>query len=137
MRILGIDYGRKKIGLAFADSKLADPLVVVHGETMEELIEELKKIILKNQVEEIVVGISENEMGEESRNFSRSLSKSLRRSRLFRIPIETFDETLTTQEAQKLAIEAGIKRQKRKGLEDAYAAALMLQSYLDEKEINV
>ncbi|MCJ7805358.1 Holliday junction resolvase RuvX [Patescibacteria group bacterium] len=131
MRILGIDYGRKKIGLAFADSKLADPLAVVHGETTEELIEDLKKIIIKNQVEKIVVGISENEMGEESKRFSLSLKEKLK------IPVETFDETLTTQEAQKLAIEAGIKRQKRKELEDAYAAALMLQSYLDEKEINV
>ncbi len=131
MRILGIDYGRKKIGLAFADSKLADPLAVVHGETTEELIQELKKIILENQVEKIVVGISENEMGEESKRFSLSLKEKLK------IPVETFDETLTTQEAQKLAIEAGIKRQKRKELEDAYAAALMLQSYLDEKEINV
>ncbi len=125
MRILGIDYGRKKIGLALADGPLAEPWKVIRVESAKEALKKVIEVIKVIQVEKIVVGISEGEMGEESKEFSISLSRSLS------VPVETFDETLTTQEAQKLSTEAGVKRKKRRGLEDAYAAAVMLQNYLD------
>jgi RNase H-fold protein (predicted Holliday junction resolvase) len=81
------------------------------------------------QVEKIVLGISEGKMGEESREFGRKLEKKLK------IPMIFQDETLTTHEAQKLSIEAGMKRKKRKTLEDAFSATLILQAYLDEKKL--
>ena len=46
-------------------------------------------------------------------------------------PVETFDETLSTHDARRVSIEEGMKRKKRKGMEDAYAATIMLQGYLD------
>lgn len=125
MKILGIDYGKKKMGLALAEGPLSEPWKVIRFDDIDMAIEELGDLVKSEDIDKVVVGISENEMGEESKNFSLSLSASLK------IPVETFDETLTTQEAQKLAIEAGIKRQKRREFEDAYAAALMLQDYLD------
>ncbi len=125
MRILGIDYGRKKIGLAIADGPLAEPLQVIRYSDTKILEEKIKKILEEKNIGKVIIGVSEGEMGKESKEFSLSLGKSLK------IPVETFDETLTTQEAQELAIKANIKRSRRKKLEDAYAAAVMLQSYLE------
>lgn len=112
MKILGIDYGKAKIGLATAEGPLAEPWKVVRPA-------EIKKIIEKENFDKIVVGVSEGEMGEESKRFARALGA------------ETFDETLTSQDAQRLSREAGLSRKKRRGMEDAFAAAIMLQNYLD------
>lgn len=125
MRILGIDYGRKKIGMAVASGFLAEPYKILRYEDIKILSEKIGEIIRDEKIEKVVVGVSEGEMGRESKKFSLSLREKLR------IPVETFDETLSTQEAQTLSIEAGLKRAKRKALEDAYAASVMLQSYLD------
>jgi putative transcription antitermination factor YqgF len=119
MKILGIDYGRSKMGLALADGSLAEPLKVIRYKNMKELVRRIEIEIEKNGVEKIVVGISEGEMGEESKKFAE------------KIGAVTFDETLSTQEAQILSREAGIHQKKRHEMEDAYAAAIMLQNYLD------
>lgn len=119
MKILGIDYGRKKIGLAIADGSLSEPLRVIRYSDTGMLSEKLKKIIKENKIEKIVVGVSEGEMGEESKKFAEE------------IHAETFDETLSTHVAQELSKEAKVGRKKRKDLEDAFAASVMLQLYLD------
>lgn len=125
MRILAIDYGQKKVGVALATSPLAEPYKVIRFSSNKTLIKELEKIIDEEQIEKLVVGISEGKMGEESEKFGERLKME------FKLPLYFQDETLTTQEAQKLSFEAGIKRKKRKELEDAYSAALILQAYLD------
>ncbi len=116
MKILGIDYGRSKIGLALAEGSLATPWKVVRAS-------ELRRILEKENFDKIVVGVSEGEMGEESKEFAEGLGA------------ETFDETLTSQDAQRLSLEAGLSRKKRRGMEDAFAATIMLQSYLDTKNL--
>lgn len=126
MKILGIDYGRSKVGLALADGPLAEPLKVIRYKYGDLLIDEIKKIIEKEEIEKVVVGVSEGEMGEESKNFALAISHLP-----LAISVETFDETLTSHDAQTLSIEAGIGRKKRKEMEDAYAAAIMLQNYLN------
>lgn len=125
MKILGIDYGRKKMGLAIAVRSLAEPLCVIRYSDINKLIENLKKIISEEKIEKIIVGISEGDMAEESKLFSLDLSKSLN------IVVETFDETLSTYDAQKLSIESGMSRKKRHEMEDAFAATVVLQSYID------
>jgi len=125
MKILGIDYGRRKIGLAIAEGPLAEPLRVIRYKDTEKLSGEIIKIIEKENVEKVVIGVSEGAMGEESKNFSINFGKMLN------IPVETFDETLSTQDAQMLSREAGIHQKKRHQMEDAYAACVMLQNYLD------
>lgn len=112
MRILGIDYGRSKIGLAIAEGSLAEPWKVVKPG-------DVKGILEQEKFDKIVVGVSEGVMGEESKKFAEALSA------------ETFDETLSTQDAQRLSREAGINQKKRRGMEDAFAASIMLQNYLD------
>ena len=125
MRILAIDYGQKKVGVALATSRLAEPYRVIRYLSSEALIEELGKIIDEEKIEELVIGVSEGEMGKESKEFGEILKKE------FNMPLHFQDETLTTQEAQELSFKAGIKRIKRKKLEDAYSAALILEAYLD------
>lgn len=127
MRILGIDYGRKKIGLAVADGPLAEPWKTVRVKSSKEAVEKVSRVAQVSKISRVVVGISEGVMAEETEKFVSAI-----RDRLLPIEVETFDETLTTQEAQRLSIEAGIARSKRKSLEDAFAAAVMLQSYLEE-----
>lgn len=125
MRILGIDYGRSKMGIALADGPLAEPLKVIRYENTKIVAEQIKKIIEAEKIEKVVVGVSEGEMGKESTNFSKSFSEMLK------IPVVTSDETLSTQDAQILSREAGIKQKRRHEMEDAYAACIMLQNYLD------
>ncbi len=125
MRILAIDYGQKKVGVALATSPLAEPYKVIRFTSSKTLIKELETIIDEEQIERLVVGVSEGEMGKESRRFGNELKKE------FELPLYFQDETLTTHKAQELSLEAGIKRKKRKELEDAYSAALILQAYLD------
>ena len=124
MRILGIDYGKKKIGLAVSDGPLAEPLKVIRFKTKEEAIKKVEEVVKVEQVEQLVVGVSEGKMGEESKRFGEKLKRTLD------IAVEFQDETLSSIEAQRLSIEAGIKRKKRKEMEDAYSAALILQNYL-------
>jgi putative Holliday junction resolvase len=122
MRILGIDYGRSKVGLAIAESPLAQPMGVIRYSNPGELQVKIKRIIQQNDIEKIIVGVSEGEMAKESKEFAKSLGA------------QTFDETLTSLEAQRLSMEAGIQRKKRKEMEDAFAATIMLQNYLDAKD---
>jgi putative Holliday junction resolvase len=125
MRILGIDYGRRKIGLALATSKIAEPLKVVVYDSLNEAYAKLAKVIEEEKIEKVVLGISEGEMAKETRLFGRKLEEVTGLKPIYQ------DETLSTQEAQSLSINAGLKRKKRKELEDAYSATLILQGYLD------
>lgn len=119
MKTLGIDYGQKKAGLALGVGNFAEPLKVIRFNDLNSLESEIKKIAEEEGVEKIIVGVSENLMAEESKAFAKKLGA------------EVFDETLTTRDAQAMSMESGIKRKKRREMEDAYAATIMLQNYLD------
>lgn len=120
MKLLGIDYGRKKIGIATAEGILAQPWKVIQISSFKEAVKKTLQIQKGVGADKTIVGVSEGEMGEESKKFAE------------RINAETFDETLSTQTAQELSREGRVSRKKRKSLEDAYAAAVMLQSYLEQ-----
>lgn len=111
--------------MAFSEGRLTEPYKVIRYKDIKILSEKLQKIIKENNIEKIIVGLSEGKMAEETKAFARKLNKEIS------LPIEYFDETLSTYEAQRLAQEAGMKRKKRKEFEDAFAAAVMLQSYLE------
>jgi putative transcription antitermination factor YqgF len=121
MKTLGIDYGRSKIGLAIADGPLADPWKVIRVNSFEEAVKKAKEAVAEISAEKVVVGLSEGGMGEESKKFAESLGAV------------TFDETLSTQDAQRMSREARVSQKKRREMEDAYAAAVMLQNYLDSR----
>ncbi|HKB88638.1 MAG TPA: Holliday junction resolvase RuvX [Patescibacteria group bacterium] len=122
MKTLGIDYGQSKIGIAVGVGTLSEPLKVIRVSSFADALEKIKKEIEIENPDKVVVGVSEAAMGEESKKFAQELGAT------------TFDETLTSRDAQKLSIEAGISRKKRHQMEDAYAASLMLQNYLDTQK---
>lgn len=123
MRILGIDYGRKKIGLAISEGKIASPFKVLRVINFEDAVEKTKRILKQEKADVVVVGISEGEMAKESKRFAGKIGALVS------------DETLSTKDAQYLSITAGIGRKKRKNMEDAYAASVMLQRYIDSQKI--
>jgi putative Holliday junction resolvase len=125
MKVLGIDFGERKIGLAIADSKIAEPYMVLRVKRKKEAINKILDIILKEAIEEIVVGISEGETAKKTKVFIKNLQERTK------VEVKSHDETLSTYEAQRLSLEAGLRRVKRKKLEDAFAATVMLQDYLD------
>jgi putative Holliday junction resolvase len=119
MKILGVDYGRRKVGLAISEGVLSEPWKVLRVNNFEDAVKKVLEIQKVNYIDKTIVGVSEGEMGEESERFAKKVSA------------ETFDETLSTHLAQELSKEGNVGREKRKSLEDAYAASVMLQSYLD------
>ncbi|OGM04820.1 hypothetical protein A2129_00520 [Candidatus Woesebacteria bacterium GWC1_42_13] len=125
MTILGVDWGEAKVGLALAVGIVAEPYSVVRYKSKGILMETLREIIKKEEVGCVVLGISEGESEKLAREFGDKVSEASG------VGVVFWDETLSTKEAQDKAIEAGISRKKRKELEDAFAAAVMLQSYLD------
>ncbi len=133
MRILALDHGTKRIGLAVSDEMalIAQPLEFLAAEPREDFFKRLKEIVDSRQVGEILVGIPRNMNGtygpaaEKAREFVAALQKVLT------IPIKTWDERLTTVQANRFLIETGMRREKRKERVDQTAAALLLQSYLD------
>lgn len=130
MKVLGLDYGQSKIGLAMVENNsLPYPLKVMKEKKEALVLEKLADLIKESGVKKIVVGISEGRMKTETLTFTLRLRDYLKKKGI-RAEIVTWDETLSTWEAKRLSIEADIKRKKRKEMEDAYAAALILESYL-------
>ena len=127
MIFLGIDYGKRKIGLSLGDdeTKLSQPLKVLRVKTKNEAIKKIANEVRVNNVETIVLGVSEGNTKKETEEFGKELVKQVPITLLYQ------DETLTTHDAQTLSREAGIGQKKRREKEDAYAAALILQSYFD------
>jgi len=124
MKLLGIDYGRKKIGVAISEGQLVEPLMVLKIKSQKDILEKLCSLVKGKDVGKIVIGIPGGGMDKEIKEFGKLLQNESKTLVIFQ------DETLTTKDAQELSIKAGIKRLKRKEMEDAYSAALILQSYL-------
>ncbi len=127
MKYLGIDYGRSKIGLALSDGKLAEPYQVIRYKDFDKMIAHIGRIVVKQKVENIIIGMSENEMGDEIKKFASILGSNIS------VPIEFSDETLTSHDAIEMSVASGMGRKKRKEMEDAFAASIMLQNYLDRE----
>jgi putative Holliday junction resolvase len=133
MRILGIDYGEKRIGLALSDisNMVARSLKVLNRDTTRDLFEEIKTIVDENEIEQIVIGLPKNmngsigKKGKEVLAFVKVLEKGVK------VPIVTWDERLTTVSAEKVLRQADLSRKKRKGILDKLSACIILQNYLD------
>lgn len=118
---LAIDYGTKRLGLAISRGTLADPLMILPHN--EELFSQLKRVCKENEVSAIVIGISEGEMEQQTRSFATELQQELP------LPIFYADETLSSSETKEKLM--SLKKKKRSGPLDHYAAATFLQNWLD------
>jgi len=134
MRVLGIDYGRTRIGLALSDEDavLASPLPPYTSRGKDEAkIEHLARLIERKHVMQVVVGLplhmdgSAGEMAAEATAFAERLGAETG------VPVDLLDERQTTAEANRILREARVPRKRRKNLRDGIAAVQILQCYLD------
>lgn len=133
VRILSVDYGDVRTGLAISDllGLIASPLPTFKTRSMRSAIDYIADVARENEVDRIVVGLplnmdgSEGERARKTRAFARVLE------RVCAVPVILEDERLTSVEAENILIEGNVKRDKRKQLLDSMAARLILQSYLD------
>ncbi len=134
MRIMGLDVGEKTIGVAVSDPLgwTAQGVGTIRrkGNIVLDL-EHLKKIIAEYQVEKIVVGLPKNMNGTLGPSAVRSQEIGEKIGKETGLPIEMWDERLTTVVAEKTLLEGNVSRAKRKKVVDTMAAVLILQGYLD------
>jgi putative holliday junction resolvase len=133
MRVLAIDHGSKRIGIAISDptGTIAQPLEYIPAEPFAALLQRLREIIREKEVELIIVGNPRNMDGSygpaalKVQEFVTVLKEAIT------IPIKLWDERLTSAQANRFLIAANVRRDKRKEKVDKTAAAILLQSYLD------
>jgi putative Holliday junction resolvase len=133
MRVLAIDHGTKRMGLAVSDElgMLAHPLEFAPAEPFERFLNRLKEIILEKKVELLLVGMPRNMDGTYGPAAAKVRECVARLQEVLTVPIKLWDERLTSVQANRLLIEAGARRDQRKAKVDQTAAAVLLQSYLD------
>jgi len=136
MRILGIDHGTKRIGLALSDElqMIAQPFDFFPAEPFVEFLARLEELIREKSVEQIVIGMPRNMNGtygpatDKVKKFIEQLKETIQ------VPIRAWDERLTSVEANRLLIQGNVRREKRKEKVDMMAAAILLQSFLDSQQ---
>lgn len=124
MRILGIDYGEKNLGLAFSEGKIAAGI----GSCSRKLaLSHIAQTCQELEVEKLVLGIPQGRMEKPVRQFGKQLSQAVG------LPVIYWDETLTSQEAREALVKSGGTRKRRRQKEHAVAAAILLQNYIEAK----
>jgi len=135
MKIMSIDYGDKRTGIAFCDEReiLATPYTVIHESYQPKLLEKIIGIIAEEKPKKIVIGLPRNMDG--SYGFRcdacRELGEKLKES--VEIPVDYQDERLTTVMAHNVLSDNNVRGKKRKDTVDAVSAVMILQSYIDKK----
>jgi len=136
MRILGIDYGMRRLGLAICDDDeiVANALPMLRrGRSLNRDVMALRSLIREREIAAIVVGLplnmdgSHGEMARDAEAFAQELGKRAR------LPVTCYDERKTTQAAERVLLEADLSRRRRKELRDSLAATFILQAYLDDR----
>lgn len=136
MRIMGLDFGSKTVGVAVSDSLLltAQGVEIVRRKDENKLRQTLARIeelIVEYEVEEIVLGLPKNMNATEGERVVLTNEFKDKLERRTGLPVVMWDERLTTVAADKAMMEAGIRRENRKDYVDMIAATLILQGYLD------
>lgn len=128
MRILGVDFGSKRIGLAVSDETgtVAQSVGYVTGGAAE-----VARVATERQVQRIVVGVPVRLNNTASAQTERTLAFILELQAGTAVPVVRWDERLTTAQAERALIEGNVRRRERREKIDQLAAQLMLQSYLD------
>ena len=133
MRVLAIDHGTVRMGIAISDElkMIAQPLEFIPAEPFSGFLDRIKFLLSEYEVELLLLGMPRNMDGSygdasiKVKEFEAILKKSTT------IPIKTFDERLTSVQANRALTQGRVKKKKKKKNVDAIAAAILLQSYLD------
>jgi len=133
MRILALDHGTKRIGVAVSDETktIAQPLEYIPAEPFADFLARLKKLLVEKEIDLVLIGLPRNMDGScgpaalKVQTFVAVLKDAIT------VPIKTWDERLTSAQANRILIQGNVRRDKRKEKVDKMAAAILLQSYLD------
>ena len=136
MRILGLDFGSKTVGVAVSDGLL---LTAQGVETIERKDESklrktcarIEELIAEYEVTEIVLGLPKNMNNTEGERVEKTKAFGEMLERCTGLPVHYWDERLTTVAAEQILMESGVRRENRKAVIDKVAAGLILQGYLD------
>ena len=140
MRIMGLDFGSKTVGVAISDELLitAQGKEIIRRKEENKLRQTLARIeelIVEYDVQEIVLGLPKNMNNTEGERVEFTLDFKEKLERRTGLPVATWDERLTTVAADRAMMEAGIRREDRKEHVDKLAAVFILQGYLDMRSM--
>ena len=135
MRVLGIDYGDRKIGLALSDQLgiTAQPLISYRRKTKKQDADYFKQVVSENEIKEVIVGLplrmdgSSGTRAEKTREFAHWLEQTLN------LPVHFWDERLTTKQANKILRQQKVAPKAKKDIEDQISAMIILSTYLESK----
>ncbi len=134
-RIMGLDYGEKRVGLALSDPLgiTAQPLVYIERESDAQVASEIEGLVDAHEVERLIVGLPLSLSGNDSPQTKRIRRFISRLRKKLEVKVEAWDERLSTAEAERTLLEMDVRRNRRKERRDIIAAQLILQGYLDLK----
>ena len=135
MKILALDIGTVRIGVATSDIMeiIASAYEVYRRKNLNEDVRHVAELVSKLEVGEIVIGLPLKMDGTEGQSVEMAKAFGDELAKLVSVPIIYQDERLSTVTAQKILIESGMRREKRKDKVDSIAATIILQTYLDKK----
>lgn len=138
MRIMGLDFGSKTVGVAVSDPLFvtAQGLEIIRRKEenkQRQTLARIEQLIQEYEVGEIVLGYPKNMNDTEGERVAKTKEFAEKLTRRTGLPVHFWDERLTTVEAEEIMIEAGLRREERKEHIDKLAAVLILQGYLDNR----
>jgi len=133
MKIMGLDFGTKRIGVAISDGLLitAQGQESIVRRDLKSDLDRIKRMAEENDVSEIVVGLPLNMNGTHSAKSKEALEFVENLSSAIPVSVKTWDERLTSVQAERALLEGDMSRAKRRKLSDKLAAQIILQNYLD------
>ena len=140
MRVMGLDFGSKTVGVAISDPLFvtAQGIEIVRRQDENKLrqtLRRLEELIVEYEVGQLVIGLPKNMNATEGERVEKTREFADKLSRRTGLPVECVDERLTTVAADRTMMEAGIRRENRKEYVDKIAATLILQEYLDRQQM--
>ncbi len=135
MRILALDHGTVRIGVALSDELqiIAQPLEFIPAEPFDGFLTRLQQLLREKEVELILIGMPRNMDGSYGPAAQKVQAFVSQLKDCINVPLKLWDERLTSAQANRLLIQGKVRRDKRKQKVDQMAAAILLQSYLDAK----
>ena len=133
MRILGLDFGSKTVGVAVSDGLLltAQGVETIERKDENKTCARIEELIAEYEITEIVLGLPKNMNNTEGERVEKTKAFGEMLERRTGLPVHYWDERLTTVAAEQILIESGVRRENRKAVIDKVAAGLILQGYLD------